>query len=196
MEGDIMSRARRPRLEPQREILPPLTPPQEQLFQANWGLVYVLVNCYRQARRWLNIEDLEQEGMLGLLKAVHAFDPRRGRFSTFAGVCIRRRLDLYIRLETRQLHASLQPYPADDDERQHGGDVVDPRSARPQECREAADLARWLLSQVRDVDRRLLTAYHLDGVPTRQLAAQLGISKTGVTEKLRRARRYARGAAW
>lgn len=53
-------------------------------------------------------EDLIQEGMMGLLKAVREFDPARDtRFRTFAEVCIRRRLISAVAAASRDKHAPL-----------------------------------------------------------------------------------------
>lgn len=53
-------------------------------------------------------EDLIQEGMMGLLKAVREFDPARDtRFRTFAEVCIRRRLLSTVVAASRDKHAPL-----------------------------------------------------------------------------------------
>lgn len=56
---------------------------RERLFQANVRLVYSQARRYHSAT--LSLEDLTQEGMLGLLTAVARFDPDLGyRFSTYA----------------------------------------------------------------------------------------------------------------
>ena len=56
-------------------------------------------------------EDLIQEGMLGLLAAIREFRPDRGaRFSTYAQVCVRRRIISAVRLAAGGKHAPLNDY--------------------------------------------------------------------------------------
>ena len=53
-------------------------------------------------------EDLIQEGMFGLLKAIREFDPARDAgFRTFAEVCIRNRIRSAVAAATRGKHAPL-----------------------------------------------------------------------------------------
>ena len=53
-------------------------------------------------------EDLIQEAMFGLLKAIREFDPHcEARFRTFAEVCIRNRIRSAVTNSTRSKHAPL-----------------------------------------------------------------------------------------
>ena len=56
-------------------------------------------------------EDLIQEGMLGLLSAIRAFDPAKGvKFSTYAEFCVRRRIYSAIRSASGNKHTPLNSY--------------------------------------------------------------------------------------
>jgi RNA polymerase primary sigma factor len=64
---------------------------KEQMIESNLGLVHALAGPYRG--RGVPYEDLVQEGVVGLIRAVERFDHRRGRkFSTYAAWWIRRSL--------------------------------------------------------------------------------------------------------
>ena len=53
-------------------------------------------------------DDLLQEGLIGLLKAVRDFRPDRGTsFQTFAGFCVTRQILTAVKTATRQKHAIL-----------------------------------------------------------------------------------------
>jgi len=61
---------------------------EERLLRSQVGLVWQLARSHRAAG--VELEDLAQEGMLGLLQAIRRFDPARGvRLSTYASWWIR-----------------------------------------------------------------------------------------------------------
>lgn len=56
-------------------------------------------------------EDVIQEGMIGLYKAIRAFKPERGvSFKTFAELCITRHIITAVKMATRQKHMPLNTY--------------------------------------------------------------------------------------
>ena len=56
-------------------------------------------------------DDLLQEGMIGLVKAIRDFRPDNGAvFSTFATVCVRRQIRTAITASNRQKHIPLNSY--------------------------------------------------------------------------------------
>src|SRR4051794_14803940 len=64
---------------------------RDQMIAANLRLVHAVARGYRE--RGVPYEDLVQEGVVGLMRAVEKFDHRRGlRFSTYAIWWIRRAL--------------------------------------------------------------------------------------------------------
>lgn len=56
-------------------------------------------------------DDLMQEGMIGLFKAIRDFDPsKQAAFKAFADLCITRQIITAIKTATRQKHAPLNGY--------------------------------------------------------------------------------------
>ena len=56
-------------------------------------------------------EDIVQEGMIGLYKAVKSFNPeKQSSFKTFANLCVERQLQTAIKSSTRQKHQPLNSY--------------------------------------------------------------------------------------
>ncbi|MCR4656040.1 MAG: sigma-70 family RNA polymerase sigma factor [Lachnospiraceae bacterium] len=56
-------------------------------------------------------DDLLQEGMIGLMKAVKSFDPEKGAsFFTFAALCIRRQMISAVEASNRDKNAALNSY--------------------------------------------------------------------------------------
>ncbi len=56
-------------------------------------------------------EDIYQEGMIGLYKAIKSYDPeKQNSFKTFANLCIERQLITAIKTSNRQKHMPLNSY--------------------------------------------------------------------------------------
>jgi RNA polymerase primary sigma factor len=72
----------------------------------NHNVAFVLSMCRRYAGKGCRLDDLVQEGMIGLLKAVEHFDPAKGnRFSTYASWWIR----AYVQKFLRDMRATVKP---------------------------------------------------------------------------------------
>ena len=96
----------------------------EELFELLWqgqeGLEDYLINKYKgmvlkKAHAMFLIggeqEDLIQEGMIGLFKAVRGYHPdKNASFSTFANLCIERQMYKAIEISGRQKHKPLNSY--------------------------------------------------------------------------------------
>ena len=66
-------------------------------------------------------DDLIQEGMIGLFKAVQDYRPdREASFRTFAGLCIDRQLYSAVKNSTRQKHIPLNSYVSLSEEEESG----------------------------------------------------------------------------
>jgi RNA polymerase sigma-H factor len=55
-------------------------------------------------------DDIEQEGMIGLYKAIRDFRPEQASFRAFAELCITRQIITAIKTATRQKHQALNKY--------------------------------------------------------------------------------------
>ena len=60
---------------------------RQQLVEDNMNLVYGLIS--KEFPTYINDEDLIQTGMVGLCQAAETWDENRGKFSSFAYICIR-----------------------------------------------------------------------------------------------------------
>ena len=69
-------------------------------------------------------DDLIQEGMIGLFKAVQDYDPKEGAsFSSFAGLCVSRQMYTAIKASQRKKHAPLNSYVSLDEEPDNDGQI-------------------------------------------------------------------------
>lgn len=64
---------------------------EERLTQDNLGLV-ISQACRFNPNNVTDLEDYIQAGSIGLLKAIRSYDPEKGKWSTYAGVCIAREI--------------------------------------------------------------------------------------------------------
>ena len=75
---------------------------QNNLVEDNLNLVYYIVS--HNFPTYLKDEDVIQAGMEGLCKAAKTYNSDKGKFSTFAGVCIRRHI--YKELNRRKVKSA------------------------------------------------------------------------------------------
>ncbi|MBW4083589.1 sigma-70 family RNA polymerase sigma factor [Paenibacillus sp. S150] len=69
-----------------------------EFIQQNKGLVYDLAYKHRRKTRLpVEVDDLIQEGFIGLIKAYNYYDPSKGEFSTLAYPIIRNEMMMYMR---------------------------------------------------------------------------------------------------
>lgn len=134
-------------------------------------------------------EDLLQEAMVGLLKAIREYDSKRdASFKTFAEVCMRNRIRSAVTAALRDKHAPLnQSIPMDGQpllEQQH---VIDPEElfiSREEEEEWFADLNRKLSP----LEQRILSLY-LHGYSYREIGEQVGRTDKSVDNAVQRIRR-------
>lgn len=136
-------------------------------------------------------DDLVQEGMIGLYKAVCDFDADLGvPFAAFADLCVQRHLISAVRAATRLKHAML----ADAAELTEHAEAsclaqltVDP--ARVVLARETlGELKGFVDGELSSLERGALWL-HLDGLTLKESAARLSTRSKAVDNALQRARR-------
>lgn len=128
-------------------------------------------------------EDLVQEGMIGLYKAVCEYDSgKAAAFRSFAELCITRQILSAIKNATRKKHTPLNHYislssaPHEADGELSLLDTIPLRVADPEDVvigRENFDqIMRYLDDALSPMERRVLGLY-LDGFSFSQIAAQI-----------------------
>ena len=130
-------------------------------------------------------EDLMQEAMFGLLKAIREFDPERdAAFQTFAGVCIRNRVRSAVTSASRDKHAPLNnSLPMD----AAGGVGYNPEESII-DREEHADRLRRLKACLSSLEQRILSLY-LSGLSYEEIGQQVGRSTKSVDNAVQRIRR-------
>lgn len=136
-------------------------------------------------------EDLLQEGMFGLIKAMREFRAdREASFQTFAEVCIRSRLCSVIRASRAGKHSPLNesvPLNAFLLDAQPQYSQLDPENLLI-DREKAAALLNQVRSQLSELEVRVLDLY-LDGCSCGEIAATVGKSYKSVDNAVQRIRR-------
>ncbi len=168
----------------------------------------ILVNRYRDfvkacSRSYFLMgadrEDVIQEGMIGLYKAILGFDAEKNAsFKTFARLCIKRQVVSAVKMSSRQKHMPLNTYvslnksDSGTDFFDNLGYVSKNNSSDP----EAIVIERENVQDAHDrIDKALsefeakVLMYHLNGVPYGKIAVYLGKDPKSVDNALQRIKR-------
>jgi len=146
-------------------------------------------------------EDIVQEGMIGLYKAIRDFDPDQNTaFRAFAELCITRQIITAIKTATRQKHQPLNSYVSLN--RPLGNNEDDDRSlADSIETREVADPAELVISaeEVQTIKAQMgavlspfeveVLEHYIDGRSYQQIADMLGRHVKSIDNALQRIKR-------
>ena len=142
-------------------------------------------------------EDLPQEGMVGLIKAVREYDAEKeASFRTFAEICIRSRLYSVLRAAGRGKHSPLnQSVPLDTpylDSNSYTSGTSSLAQCNPEDFLIDREHTAALLSGVRkqlsDFEAEIL-GYYLDGLSCREIAGTVGKPPKSVDNAVQRIRR-------
>ena len=134
-------------------------------------------------------EDLLQEGMLGLIKAMREYDEQQGAvFSTFADICIRRRLYSVLKAATSGKHQPLnEAIPLNTSLFELAFAQNDPELLLI-DREKTADLLEYACKQLSAFEAEIL-GYYLDGLTCREIAQTVGKPPKSVENAVQRIRR-------
>jgi RNA polymerase sporulation-specific sigma factor len=145
-------------------------------------------------------EDVVQEGMIGLYKAIRDFrNDKLSRFRAFAELCVTRQIITAIKTATRQKHVPLNCYVSlhkrilDDDAEGTLLDVIsDPRVVNPEQVVIDQQLSEYLNEEAKrdlsELESQVLQCY-LDGMSYREMADELNCQTKSIDNALQRAKR-------
>ena len=145
-------------------------------------------------------EDIVQEGMIGLYKAIRDFKPEKlSSFRAFAELCITRQIITAINTATRQKHIPLNSYvslnkPIYDDESDRTllDVITEGRVANPEDMlisQEDVGLIEDKIGQMlSSLEREVLSAY-LDGKSYQEIAQELDRHVKSIDNALQRVKR-------
>lgn len=154
----------------------------------------VAKNANRKFISGADRQDLIQEGMIGLFKAVRDYDPGRdASFLTFANLCVNRQLETAVSNSLRKKHQPLNGAVTLDGENEDGvklSDImsdrlgVDPENIVLNEERYR-ELEKMITEQLSEFERQVWDLY-LTGMTYGEIAKALGRSEKATDNALQR----------
>lgn len=168
-----------------------------------------LINKYRtivqgKARSYFLIgadrEDIVQEGMIGLYKAIRDFDKKKlSSFKAFAELCITRQIITAIKTATRQKHTPLNSYvsldkPIFDEESDRTliDVIAGSKSVSPEELlvnqEKLVDMEQKLSELLSGFERKVLHLY-LDGCSYQEISSRIDRHVKSVDNALQRVKK-------
>lgn len=136
-------------------------------------------------------DDLIQEGMIGLFKAVQDYRPdRESSFRTFAALCIDRQLYTAVKNSTRQKHIPLNSYVSLSEE-EESGTLEGLWSENPEALiidRETTGILEKEISKALSPMENEVLSYYLRGYGYVQIAEWMGKKPKSVDNALQRIR--------
>lgn len=141
-------------------------------------------------------EDLLQEGMIGLFKAIRDYDPGRdASFMTFAKLCISRQIFTAIEASNRHKHAPLNSYLSLSDseneqykearERLYKMTALESPETLLIAKEDVSRLEERLTAELSRLEKQVLDLYYI-GMSTREIAAILGRTEKATDNALQR----------
>lgn len=152
-------------------------------------LKLILIKSEIYANSATDSDDLRQEGLISLLKAISSYDPAKGaKFATFAEVCIENRMRT---VRARRCDYTKMPESLED--------VSEYEKPSDSETPESIFFYKELVSELRkNVESELSSAERrtfdlcMQGLSYRSAAEKLGVSEKTVDNAMQRARRKLR----
>ncbi len=144
-------------------------------------------------------EDIVQEGMIGLYKAIRDYKlDRQSSFHAFADLCVKRQIITAIKTATRQKHLPLNSYvslnrPIYDEENDRTLlDVIEGRVTNPEDLYISREDLRSIEEQIdvmlSDLEQQVLFLF-LDGKSYQEIAEKLGRHAKSIDNALQRVKR-------
>ena len=145
-------------------------------------------------------EDIVQEGMIGLFKAIRDFRPEKlASFHAFAEICVTRQIITAIKTATRQKHIPLNSYISlnkpiyeEESDRTLMDIITETQVADPEEMligRESySNIENRIQESLSPFERRVMEAY-MDGKSYQEIAEALGRHVKSIDNALQRIKR-------
>lgn len=177
--------------------------------KGNTKAISILINKYKNFVRsrsksyfivGADKEDIVQEGLIGLFKAIRDYNPdKKTSFRAFAELCIMRQIITAIKTATRQKHLPLNSYVSlnkpifeDNGERVMADVIASTRTCNPEEIYVALELTKSIKEKMKKylsgLESKVLVEY-LKGLSYYEVAKNIGKHIKSVDNALQRIKR-------
>ena len=151
-------------------------------FEDNIMLVYKVFNNVYSSCQGLK-DDLIQEGMMGLWKACETFDETRGlAFSTYAVVCIRNQMGMFMRKENKY-YSRVESLDRCIDETKSEDTLLD-IVVEDKNPRETATMLHDAIEELDRIGCKEVLEMKLTGMSQKEIAKKLQVSEALVSERI------------
>lgn len=142
-------------------------------------------------------EDLTQEGLIGLFKAIQSYDDGKdASFFTFAQLCIKRQIYSAVKASNREKHSPLNGYvsfysSANENDVQLIENLEADNNTNPESVildNENAQIINELLSSRLSKMEQMVLPLYLDGIPYKDIAVKLGKTTKSIDNAVTRIR--------
>lgn len=169
---------------------------RDDLVCDNIRLVYYIFGKLSQTEvSTLHKDDIISSGMLGLVKAANTFDTERGtKFSTYAALCIRNEMLMYMRKARRYFDQEISlESPVTVDESGAILTIADMLEANenPQDECLAGLMYEEFIKKLTTLDQRVL-GLRIEGYTQKEISARLGYSQCYIARRIKGIRAKAR----
>lgn len=158
---------------------------REQIYAHFKSVVFGIANSFFLIGG--NVDDLVQEGMIGLFEAIDAYDKDKGNFYGFCQMCIRRNILSALSKSNREKNLALASSVNLDD----NCDLTDP-AADPLSLLVSRDLLatlkKYIAEKLTDTEQAVLK-YYMKGYSYVEISTMTGKSRKAVDTALQRAKK-------
>ena len=156
----------------------------------NLNLVYYVINkYYKEASKVLDIEEMFQEGSIGLMKADRTFEENKGlKFSTYATTCIKNEIRNFVRRQNKKGITELKTVSGDANKGEEGRgtcnlwDIIKDNQDYIKKV-EDRELIKYIVSALTKEERELLKLRYIDGLTYREVAEKLKSNRTTISQR-------------
>lgn len=149
-------------------------------------LIFLKAGIYTVS--YIDSDDLKQEGLMGLLRAIASFDIHRGiKFSTFAEVCIVNQMKTFLAKSRKNL---IPCESLDDISADSISEEITPESIYIN--KEFFSELWYVVDNILSETERKIFSFYIQGMSYRKIAEKFDLSEKAVDNAMQRARRKIR----